>query len=83
MAGQEAAPRRDVGEVGDLERSREGRELSGAGERKSRTGAADAVRALVEAILFEPDGDQLKITLTGDLAGMLSCRQTAFARECE
>ena len=39
---------------------------------ESRTGAADAIRALVEAIVLEPDGDQLKITLKGDLAGMLS-----------
>jgi site-specific DNA recombinase len=36
---------------------------------ESRTGAADANRALVEAILLEPDGDQLNITLKGDLAG--------------
>jgi hypothetical protein len=27
---------------------------------------------LIEAILLEPDGEQLKITLKGDLAGMLS-----------
>ena len=39
---------------------------------ENRTGAADAIRALVEAIVLEPDGAQLKITLTGDLAGMLS-----------
>ena len=39
---------------------------------QSRTGAADAIRALVDAVLLEPDGDQLKITLKGDLAGMLS-----------
>jgi site-specific DNA recombinase len=39
---------------------------------ESRQGAADAIRALVEAIVLEPDGDQLKITLKGDLAGMLS-----------
>jgi hypothetical protein len=39
---------------------------------QSRTGAADAIRALAEAILLEPDGEQLKITLKGDLAGMLS-----------
>ena len=39
---------------------------------ESRAGAADAIRALIEAILLEPDGDQLKITLKGDLAGMLS-----------
>jgi hypothetical protein len=38
----------------------------------SRTGAVEAIRALIEAILLEPDGDRLKITLKGDLAGMLS-----------
>ncbi len=37
-----------------------------------RTGAVEAIRALIEAIVFQPDGDQLKITLKGDLAGMLS-----------
>jgi hypothetical protein len=37
-----------------------------------RTGAREAIRALVEAILLEPDGERLKITLKGDLAGMLS-----------
>jgi hypothetical protein len=39
---------------------------------ESHTGAADAIRALIEAILLEPDGERLKITLKGDLAGMLS-----------
>jgi hypothetical protein len=39
---------------------------------ESRAGAADAIRALVEAIVREPDGDRLKIMLKGDLAGMLS-----------
>jgi hypothetical protein len=39
---------------------------------ESRAGARDAIRALIEAIMLEPDGDQLKITLKGDLAGMLS-----------
>ena len=38
----------------------------------TRTSAVDAIRALIETILLEPDGDQLKITLKGDLAGMLS-----------
>ena len=38
----------------------------------SRTGATEAIRALVEAIVLEPDGDQLQITLKGDLAAMLS-----------
>ena len=32
----------------------------------------EAIRALIEAIVLEPDGDKLKITLKGDLAGMLS-----------
>jgi site-specific DNA recombinase len=39
---------------------------------ETRTGAREAIRALIEAILLEPDGDQLKIRLKGDLAGMLS-----------
>ena len=32
----------------------------------------EAIRSLAEAIVLDPDGDQLKITLKGDLAGMLS-----------
>jgi site-specific DNA recombinase len=39
---------------------------------ESRTSAVAAIRALIESILLEPDGNQLKITLKGDLAGMLS-----------
>jgi hypothetical protein len=39
---------------------------------ESRTSAVEAIRALIETILLEPDGDKLKITLKGDLAGMLS-----------
>ena len=31
-----------------------------------------AIRALIEAIVVEPDGERLKITLKGDLAGMLN-----------
>ena len=42
------------------------------GKPESRTGAVDAIRALIETILLEPDGDHLKITLKGDLAGKLS-----------
>jgi len=38
---------------------------------ESRTGAVEAIRALIEAIVLEPDGERLKITLKGDLAGML------------
>ena len=32
----------------------------------------EAIRALIEAVLLEPNGDRLNITLKGDLAGMLS-----------
>ena len=39
---------------------------------ESRIGAVDAIRALIEAIVLEPDGERLNITLKGDLAGMLS-----------
>ncbi len=45
--------------------------LAFAGE-ESRTGAVQAIRTLIEAIVLEPDGDKLKIALKGDLAGMLS-----------
>ena len=40
-------------------------------QEEGRAGAADAIRGLIEAILLESDGEQLKITLKGDLAGML------------
>ena len=39
---------------------------------ESHMAARGAVRALIDAIVLEPDGDQLKITLEGDLTGMLS-----------
>ena len=39
---------------------------------ESRAGAREALRALIEAILLKTDGERLKITLKGDLAGMLS-----------
>ena len=38
----------------------------------SRLAVTTAIRGLIEAILLEPDGEQLKITLKGNLAGMLS-----------
>jgi site-specific DNA recombinase len=44
---------------------------------ESRAGAAEAIRALVEAIVLEPDGERLKITLKGDLAAMLGAPQNA------
>jgi site-specific DNA recombinase len=40
-------------------------------EEASRAGAVDAIRGLVDAIVLEPDGDQLKVLLKGNLAGML------------
>ena len=53
--------------------SREGRRpVPGAENEESRTAPSNAIRDLIEAILLEPDGEQLKITLKGDLAGMLS-----------
>ena len=39
---------------------------------ESHTGAREAIRALIEAIVLEPDEERLKIALKGDLAGMLS-----------
>ena len=51
---------------------RSGASASRLESEESRTGAVEAIRALIEAIVLEPDGDQLKITLKGDLAGMLS-----------
>ena len=39
---------------------------------ESRLGATTAIRGLIEAILLEPDGENLKITLKGNLAGMLT-----------
>jgi hypothetical protein len=45
---------------------------------ESPAGAADAIRGLIEAILLEPDGDRLKITLKGDLAGMLSAARDSM-----
>jgi hypothetical protein len=32
---------------------------------ESRTGAVEAIRALIEAVLLEPDGDRWNITLKG------------------
>ncbi len=43
----------------------------GSDEGQSRT-PPDAIRGLIEAILLEPDGDRLKITLKGGVVGMLS-----------
>jgi site-specific DNA recombinase len=58
--------------MSDVYRQRVGSLCLALDNEESRTVAADAIRALVEAIVLEPDGDHLKITLKGDLAGMLS-----------
>jgi hypothetical protein len=58
--------------MSDVYREKVGRLCLALENEDSRTGAADAIRALVEAIVLELDGERLKITLKGDLAGMLS-----------
>ena len=58
--------------MADVYREKVGNLCLALANEESRTGAADAIRALVEAIVLEPDGDRLNITLKGDLAGMLS-----------
>ena len=58
--------------MADVYREKVGSLCSALESEKSRTGAVEAIRALIETVLLEPDGDQLKITLKGDLAGMLS-----------
>jgi site-specific DNA recombinase len=58
--------------MADIYREKVGNLCLALESEESRTGAADAIRALVEAIVLEPDGERLSITLKGDLAGMLS-----------
>jgi hypothetical protein len=58
--------------MSDIYREKVGSLCLALEDEESRAGAREAIRALIEAILLEPDGDQLKITLKGDLAGMLS-----------
>ena len=36
-----------------------------------RFAASESIRELIEAIVLEPDGEALKVTLKGNLAGML------------
>jgi hypothetical protein len=58
--------------MADVYREKVGSLCGALESEESRTSAVDAIRSLIESILLEPDGDQLKITLKGDLAGMLS-----------
>jgi hypothetical protein len=48
---------------------KDGRLCSALGSEETRPGVVDAISALIETI--EPGGDELKIALKGDLAGML------------
>jgi site-specific DNA recombinase len=51
--------------MADVYREKVGSLCFGLEREESRTGAREGIRALIEAILLEPDGDQLKITLKG------------------
>ena len=59
-------------QMADVYRGKVGSLCSALEKEESRTSAVEAIRALIETILLEPDGDELKIMLKGDLAGMLS-----------
>ena len=63
---------RGVPRIADVYRQKVGSLCLALEIEENRTGAADAIRALVEAIVLEPDRDQLKIALKGDLAEMPS-----------
>lgn len=58
--------------MADVYREKVGSLCSALQNEESRTSAVEAIRALIETILLEPNGNELKITLKGDLAGMLS-----------
>ena len=58
--------------MADVYREKVGNLCRALESEESRTVAVEAIRALIESILLEPDGDQLRITLKGDLAGMLN-----------
>ena len=57
--------------MGDVYREKVAKLCQALEHEDSRLGATNAIRELIEAILLEPDGEQLEITLKGDLAGML------------
>jgi site-specific DNA recombinase len=58
--------------MADVSREKVGTLCQALESEESRTNTVDAIRALIETILLEPDADELKITVKGDLAGMLS-----------
>jgi site-specific DNA recombinase len=66
--------------IADVYREKVGSLCLALESEERRTGAMEAIRALIETILLEPDSDKLT-TLKGDLAGMLSAaRQQEVAR---
>ena len=56
----------------DVYREKVGSLCLGLENEEDRVSTVEAIRALIEAIILEPAGNALKITLQGDLAGMLS-----------
>jgi site-specific DNA recombinase len=58
--------------MADVYREKVGSLCSALDSEESRIAAVQAIRELIEAIVLEPDGDQLRTTLKGDLAGMLN-----------
>jgi site-specific DNA recombinase len=58
--------------MADVYREKVGSLCSALQTEQGRTSAVEAIRALIDTIVLEPEGDELKITLKGDLAGMLS-----------
>jgi hypothetical protein len=45
------------------------------GDERSLAGAREAIRGLIDEVSLEPAGDQLRIVLKGNLAGMLRLAQ--------
>jgi hypothetical protein len=58
--------------MSDVYREKVGSLCLGLDNEERRAAAREAIGPLIEAMLLEPDGKQLKITLKGDLAGLLS-----------
>jgi site-specific DNA recombinase len=58
--------------MADVYREKVGNLCRALESEESRTVAVEAIRALIETILLEPDGERLKVTLKGDPARMLT-----------
>jgi hypothetical protein len=59
----------------DLYREKVTQLAQGLQHEESRTGAAEALRGLIEAIVLTPDGQTLRIELQGNLAAMLKAAE--------